>query len=168
GARGDALAIIAALFACVALVDFIRSLATIMCASNRIALCLVAMLVVAVPLLDWSWFSGMETALFAAVLGRALVVAHRAQSIGPLERRAAQWRAGLWGAALLAVRPEGVAIVVPLGVAVAHASGTQRASAALVRAWGPAAVLGAAELVVNRALSGEWAAAGAIRKLLWS
>src|SRR5262249_18933707 len=65
--RGARLAWFAALCACVALVDLARSLRRLV-APRWIAWAAPALLV-AVPLLDWSLFSGMEVALLGAVLG---------------------------------------------------------------------------------------------------
>src|SRR5262249_25118862 len=67
GFRGQHLAIFAAIVACASIVDFARSLRAL--APGPIAWAFPA-LVLAVPLLDWSLFSGMEIAFFAAVLGR--------------------------------------------------------------------------------------------------
>ncbi|WP_437691634.1 hypothetical protein [Sorangium sp. So ce176] len=174
GFRGPWLGLFAALLACAALLDLCRSLRRLLeprgpgAASSRWVAWVAPLFVVAVPLLDWSWFSGMEVALLGAVLGRALVAVRRAELAPPARRPAAQRRAGLLVALLVATRPEAVALAAPLAVAVAHAAGSLSAAAALARASLPTALLLGANAAANRAFTGEWGAAGAVRKLILS
>ncbi|WP_437625387.1 hypothetical protein [Sorangium sp. So ce1151] len=174
GFRGAWLGLFAALVACAALLDLCRSLRWLLeprgpgAASARWVGWLASLFVVAVPLLDWSWFSGMEVALFGAVLGRALVAARRAELAPPPRRPAEQLRAGLLAALLVATRPEAIALAAPLAVAVAHAAGSLGAAASLARASLPTALLLGAQAAANRAFTGEWGAAGAVRKLILS
>ncbi|WP_437667360.1 hypothetical protein [Sorangium sp. So ce1182] len=174
GFRGAWLGLFAALVACAALLDLCRSLRWLLeprgpgAASARWVGWLAPLFVVAVPLLDWSWFSGMEVALFGAVLGRALVAARRAELAPPPRRPAEQLRAGLLAALLVATRPEAIALAAPLAVAVAHAAGSLGAAASLARASLPTALLLGAQAAANRAFTGEWGAAGAVRKLILS
>ncbi|XXY47356.1 hypothetical protein WME91_45870 [Sorangium sp. So ce269] len=174
GFRGAWLGLFAALLACAALLDLCRSLRLLLeprgpgAASARWVGWIAPLFVVAVPLLDWSWFSGMEVALFGALLGRALVAARRAELAPPPRRPAEQLRAGLLAALLVATRPEAIALAAPLAVAVAHAAGSLSAAAALARASLPTALLLGAQAAANRAFTGEWGAAGAVRKLILS
>ncbi|WP_438042825.1 hypothetical protein [Sorangium sp. So ce128] len=175
GFRGAWLGLFAALLACAALLDLCRSLRWLLdprggpgAASSRWVAWVAPLFVVAVPLLDWSWFSGMELALLGAVMGRALVAVRRAELAPPAQRPAEQLRAGLLAALLVATRPEAVALAAPLAVAVAHAAGSLGAAASLARASLPTALLLAAQAAANRALTGEWSAAGAVRKLILS
>ncbi|WP_438028328.1 hypothetical protein [Sorangium sp. So ce233] len=174
GFRGPWLGLFAALLACAALLDLCRSLRRLLeprgpgAASSRWVAWVAPLFVVAVPLLDWSWFSGMEVALLGAVLGRALVAVRRAELAPPARRPAEQRRAGLLAALLVATRPEAVALAAPLAVAVAHAAGSLSAAAALARASLPTALLLGANAAANRAFTGEWGAAGAVRKLILS
>ncbi|WP_437959256.1 hypothetical protein WME76_06095 [Sorangium sp. So ce119] len=174
GFRGPWLGLFAALIACAALLDLCRSLRRLLeprgpgAASSRWVGWVAPLFVVAVPLLDWSWFSGMEVALLGAVLGRALVAARRAELAPPARRPAEQRRAGLLAALLVATRPEAVALAAPLAVAVAHGAGSLSAAAALARASLPTALLLGAHAAANRAFTGEWGAAGAVRKLILS
>src|SRR5580693_4263451 len=92
GFRGERLALFAALVACASLVDLARSLREM--APRWIAWAFPPLLL-SVPLLDWSLFSGMESALFGAVLGRAVLAVHRAASAAPARRARAQYLAGL-------------------------------------------------------------------------
>lgn len=175
GFRGAWLGLFAALLACAALLDLCRSLRRLLeprggpgAASSRWVAWVAPLFVVAVPLLDWSWFSGMEVALLGAVMGRALVAVRRAELAPPAQRPAEQLRAGLLAALLVATRPEAVALAAPLAIAVAHAAGSLGAAASLARASLPTALLLGAQAAANRALTGEWSAAGAVRKLILS
>ncbi|WP_437489210.1 hypothetical protein WME75_10265 [Sorangium sp. So ce1014] len=173
GFRGPWLGLFAALLACAALLDLCRSLRRLLepragpgAASSRWVAWVAPLFVVAVPLLDWSWFSGMEVALLGAVLGRALVAVRRVELAPPARRPAEQLRVGLLAALLVATRPEAVALAAPLAVAAAHAAGSLGAVASLARASLPTALLLGAHAAANRAFTGEWGAAGAVRKLI--
>ncbi|WP_437969911.1 hypothetical protein WMF04_11695 [Sorangium sp. So ce260] len=175
GFRGPWLGLFAALLACAALLDLCRSLRRLLeprggpgAAASRWVAWVAPLFVVAVPLLDWSWFSGMEVALLGAVMGRALVAVRRVELAPPARRPAEQLRAGLLAALLVATRPEAVALAAPLAVAAAHAAGSLGAAASLARASLPTALLLGAHAAANRALTGEWGAAGAVRKLILS
>ena len=165
GFRGERLAIFAALVAGASLVDLARSLRAL--APRWIAWAFPALLV-AVPLLDWSLFSGMETALLGAVIGRALLAAHRAAVAPPARRARAQWQAGGWAALLAATRPEAAPLALLLALGVVHAAGSLRSAPSIARAFGPVVLFLAAQAIANRALTGEWSAAGAVRKLAGS
>ena len=168
GFRGAWLGVFAALVACACVVDLCRSVRALVEPAPGWVGYLIAPLVLCVPLVDWSLFSGMEVALFGAVVGRALLAVRVVERSAPEERARAQRRAGVFAALLVAVRPEAVAIAMPLGVAAAHGAGSLGAVGSLVRAGGPAVGLLAAQALANRVLTGEWAAAGAVRKLLTS
>lgn len=168
GFRGERLAVFAALLACACLVDLARSLRRLLAPAPPWLGWAVLPLPLAVPLLDWSLFSGMETALFAALLGRALVTTRAAELAPPEVRARAQLRAGVLAALLVATRPEAAPLALLLGLAAVHAAGSLRTLPSLARALGPAAALIAAQAAAQRALTGEWSAAGAVRKLLFS
>jgi hypothetical protein len=99
------------------------------------------------------------------MLGRAALAAQRAAHAAPAVRATRQWAAGAWCALAVATRPEVAALVAPLAVMIAHGAGAAPVVPALLRAGGPSAALLAVQALANRALSGEWAAAGAVRKL---
>lgn len=166
GFRGAALGGFAAAVAIACVVDLARSLARLFGPRAGPFVWVIPPALVAVPLADWSLFSGMETALTAAVVGRALVHAERAATAPALSRPAAQLRFGLWAAALYACRPELVAFAFPLGIAVVRGARGLSTVSSLRRALGPVAALVLAQSLANRAFTGEWAAAGAIRKLV--
>ncbi len=115
GFRGAHLAIFAAILAVACVVDLARSIRALLAPAPAWVQALAPALVLAVPLVDWSLFSGMETALFAAILGRALVAVERSAAAPPLHRARADPRrrlvraphrlAARVGAARAAARP---------------------------------------------------------------
>jgi len=166
GLRGEKLGVFAALLACACLIDLARSLRTLLADAPRFITWTAPLLLLAVPLLDWSLFSGMETALLAALLGRALLATHRARSAPPTHRARAQLAAGLYAALLVATRPETAPLALLLALATAHAARSLALTPSLARAFGPPILFLAAQALANRALTGEWSAAGAVRKLI--
>ncbi|MDI1477774.1 hypothetical protein [Polyangium sp. y55x31] len=166
GLRGASLSYFAAAIACVCLWDLCRSVRTLLEGAPRLAAWIAAPLLLAVPLVDWSLYSGMETALFAGILGRLLVAARRATTASPNERPSAQLRAGLWGALLAATRPESAALVAPLGVAIVYGARSLGTWSSLLRALGPMGVFLAAQAAANLVFTGEISQAGAVRKLV--
>lgn len=167
GFREQALAAFAALVAVVSLVDLFRS-ASELAPRPRVLAFSSPLVLVGIPVLSWSWVSGMETAFVAMIAGRALVATSRTWRAPPHRRPRAQLRAGLYIALLACARPECTPLALLLGVAVLHGAGTTPILSSLARAAGPLAVLGAAWALVVRRSTGEWAAAGAIRKLATS
>ncbi len=168
GLRGERLMAAAVLLALGSLVDLAASLRRLLRAAPRWLSWAAAPLILSVPLLDWSLFSGMETALFAALLGRALVALDRAASAPPERRAGVQLRLGLLAALLVATRPEAAPFALLLGVASAHAARSLSLARSLARALGPTLLFLALQAAVNRAFTGEIGAAGAVRKLLSS
>ena len=166
GFHGASLGVFAALLACACLFDLCRSTRTLVARAPRWVAWIAPPLLLAVPLLDWSLFSGMETALFYALLGRALVAVRQVEIAPPHLRSGAQIRAGIYCALLVATRPESVAVALPLGVAVAHAAGSLGTLSSLARGAGPTIVFLVINANVNKLFTSEWGAAGAIRKLL--
>lgn len=164
GLRGPLLGIGATLLAMLCLFDLARSLRRV--GGEHPSSWLFPPLLVAIPLLSWSWLAGMETALLGAFVGRSVLSAHRA--IGARDPRGDQLRTGAWLALAALTRPETVPFIAALAVALAYHGGALGALGSLARAGGPAfAVLGA-QAAANRLLTGEWAQAGGIRKALWS
>jgi len=165
GFRGSWLGIWAALIAVASLIDLARSLRAMVGPRSPMALAL-PWLLIAVPVLDWNWFSGMETALLGAALGRALLAVRRAEASPPGARSRAAWAAGGWLTLLPAVRPETTPLALALSVAVAHASGPRSPLPILARAALPTIALVVAQAWLNLVLTGEMTAAGAVRKLV--
>jgi hypothetical protein len=125
-----------------------------------------ASLLVGVGILDWSWFSGMETALFGAALIRTLVAARIAREATAVSRPRAQWVTGAWGAVLVLLRPEAGVVVLAVSVIVARRARSQSAVAAVARTGLPAAAALAVILAANRVFTGDAQSAGGLLKLL--
>jgi hypothetical protein len=168
GLRGERLAIAAAIVACASIVDLARSLKAIAGSRARALAWLFPALLLSIPRLDWSLFSGMEVAFFGAVLGRALVAVHAVSSTPPSSRARKQRAAGLWCALLVATRPEAAPLALLLALAIVHAAGSLRTVSSIARAFAPVLIFLAGQAIANRALTGEWSAAGAVRKLATS
>jgi hypothetical protein len=166
GFRGTSLGFFAAALALLCVVDLARSLARLFGPRLGLFAFVIPPVLVAVPLADWSLFSGMETALVAAVVGRALVAAERACFAPPTTRARAQLHFGLVAALLYASRPELLALALPLGIAVVRGARGLATRPSLIRALGPSLAIVAAQAIANRTFTGEWAAAGAVRKLI--
>jgi len=170
GFREDKLAWFAAIITCLCLWDMCRSVRRFITPSpfNLISwlVWLVPLLLLSVPLADWSFYSGMETALFAAVLARFVLAATRATTIEPSFRPSAQFAAGLWGAALVATRPEAAAIVLPMGLAIVYRAYSLGTIASLVRSIGPMCFFLLVQAGANLLFTSEAGQAGAVRKLV--
>ena len=166
GFREDKLAWFAAAITCFGLWDTCRSVRTLLRPLPNSVLWLVPLLLLAVPLADWSFYSGMETALFAAVLGRFVAAAHRSTLVDPLQRTSAQFLAGLWGALLVAPRPEAAAIVAPMAIAITYGARSLGTFSSLARTLLPMLAFLAAQACANFMLTSELGQAGAVRKLV--
>jgi hypothetical protein len=137
--------------------------------------------VFAIGALDWSFFSGMEVALFLGIWSGALVAAldqvegvtsPRADDATDRPTQAPRWQdwaLGLWGTALVVTRPEGATSIAALGLMVAEVvrrhHGRRAALAALARTAIPPATALLVHAIVNRWFTGEFAASGSIVKL---
>jgi hypothetical protein len=108
----------------------------------------------------------METALFAAILGRCLLAAQRATNLDPARRASGQTSAGLWAALLVATRPEAAVLVAPLALGIVYAARSLGTFASLTRTLGPMALFLAAQATANLLLTSELGQAGAVRKLV--
>lgn len=121
--------------------------------------------------LSWSLFSGMEVALFLGLWGGALVawddVLTRAKA--GADPRPVAAVLGLWGALLVATRPESATTVAvfalgTLGTGLRR-GGVKRSLAVVALAALPAVALVVGQAVINRWLTGDATAAGAMAKL---
>ena len=138
----------------------------------RIASYLLPFSILGVGALSWSLFSGMELALFMAIWSAAVIaeddLTRRAEADNaPLA--AAYVRLALWNLAIVATRPEAISTVAVVSIAAAwhvmKRRGQRAAALGLLAVAGPAATLILAQAGVNRWLTGDFAAAGAIVKL---
>jgi hypothetical protein len=166
GFRGLSLGVWAAALACGSLVVMMRSVRELVSPSPAWVSWLGAAMLVSMGVLDWTWFSGMEGAVFSATLAVTLVHAKRAREAPPARRRREQNTVGLLGAALVLLRPEAAILVALVAVAVARRALSQSARGALARSAGPAVIAGVAILGANLHFTGDGPSAGAIAKLL--
>lgn len=166
GLRGTHLGIGATGLAMLCLVDLARSLRRV--AGEHPSSWLFPPLLVAIPLLSWSWLAGMETALLGALVGRALHAAHETLAAPEGSRRRSQLRTGGWLALAALTRPETVPLIAAFAVALAYRGGVLSALGSLARSGGPALAVLGVQASVNRLLTGEWAQAGGVRKALWA
>jgi hypothetical protein len=168
GFRGGALGWFAALVAVLSLWGAVRALRRSLREAPIALSYALPPLLFACGVVAWSLFSGMELALFAYVLVRAVLAVRGAEESSPLFRSRRQWQVGLWGALLVWTRPEAAVIVAPLAVVVARASGARSPWAALLRAALPGAAATGLVLGLNAIFTGETQSAGAVLKLLSS
>jgi hypothetical protein len=130
-------------------------------------------LMLGVGALDWSFWSGMEIALFMATWAAAMHAYFELIHAGPEQVARRAWILGAWGSVMILTRPEAATTIAVLGVAAAivlrrNASGPPRnrlAAVALAAAGLPGAATVALQAGANRLLTGDWAASGAIVKL---
>jgi hypothetical protein len=159
GLRGALLGYWAAFLAVIAIASLLRSL-------HRLHVpWLVALLPLSMPIADWTLFSGMEVAIFAAVLGRAVEALQRTRG---RDRERAQWRLGLWGVALVLLRPESVVLIAAFAVFAARGARYRSGLLAVLRASVPGALATGAIAYLNYRNTGTAEAAGAALKLLSS
>ena len=127
----------------------------------------------AIGALDWSLWSGMEVAWLLAVWALAFVAWRVLEGDA---RRLTQkkrvvmhaWALGVAGALVVTTRPEAAVSVAAFGIAATQAHfrhGKRRAFGILVRAGFPSVVVLGLQSLVNKALTGEVSANGAIVKL---
>ncbi len=121
--------------------------------------------------LDWSLFSGMEVALFLAIwAGTYAAWDELCAALEPAASPSAKQRAlvlGIWGAVLVATRPEAAILVALFGVSAAFRIRSKRRAALvlLLRTGVPGALVLLGHALANRFLTGETTAAGALVKL---
>lgn len=172
GFRGRLLGVWAAIVAVLAVASFVRSAQAIARPCPPWLAGGVALLTLSVGIVDWSLFSGMETATFAAALGQALVALSRTRARiderHGMTRETAQWRLGAWGAALVLLRPEAGVLVAVFAVVAARGAARRSGFFALFRASLPGVLATAIVLGANRLATGEAQSAGAQLKLLSS
>lgn len=126
---------------------------------------LVVALASAVGTVAFTFFSGMEAAAFFAAQTSALVWVERARA-RPRGRRRAAMRAGLWGAAMVLLRPEAVVVIAPFALLAARGARSRPWLPMLARAAVPGALATGLVLGLNYAFTGDFASAGARLKLL--
>jgi hypothetical protein len=172
GFRGRLLGVWAAVVAVLAVASFVRSVQALARPCSSWLACLVAVLLLSIGIVDWTLFSGMEVAFFAAAMGQALLALARTRARiderGGLTREAAQLRLGAWGAVLVALRPEAGVLVAVFALIAARGAARRSGIAAVLRCALPGLVATALVLGANRLATGQAQSAGAQLKLLSS
>ncbi len=172
GFRGWLLGPWAAVLAIAGLASFVRSIRELARPAPAPVAWAAAALTLSVGIVDWTLVSGMEVAVFAGVLGPTLRALERTRAPAPgrggLTRASAQWRLGLFGALLVAIRPEAAILVAVFAIVAARGVLRRSAIAALVRVGLPGVVIVVAVFVANRLATGSIQSAGAQLKLLSS
>lgn len=172
GFRGAWLGVWAAILAIASLALLVRSVQELVrpCPAWLAWGC--ALVPFSIGLVDWSFFSGMESATFAGALSAALVALDRTRAPhharGGMTRERAQVRLGLWGAVLCLLRPESGILVALFAVVAARGAARRSGLAAVFRVAIPGAVATALVLGANHLATGETQSAGAQLKLLSS
>lgn len=136
--------------------------------TDRLSAYLVPPVFLGVGALDWSLWSGMEVASFLATWAAALMaylslVHARRRDVA---RRA--WALGLFGLVMVVTRPEAVTTLLVFAIAAGFAFWRRIPSSTfgvVLRVGTPGAAGVALQAAVNRLVTREWSAAGAIVKL---
>jgi hypothetical protein len=122
--------------------------------------------------LDWSLFSGMEVALFLALWAQMYVawdgLWDQVRSLPKADLARRSWVLGVWGALLVATRPEAATLVALFGASLAALlvpRARRLAAETLARTAAPGMLVLFAHSLANRLLTGETSAAGALVKL---
>ncbi len=136
---------------------------------------LAAPFLLGVGALNWSFWSGMEVAIFVATWAVALAAWLDTDRLvaknGPANARRikrSSWLLGLAGALMIVTRPEATGTIAVFGLAIAlriFSRGRLSAVLSLVRIGLPGGLIVVAQAILNRALTGEFSANGAIVKL---
>jgi hypothetical protein len=135
---------------------------------DRASSYLLPALFLGVGALDWTLWSGMEVAFFLATWAAALLAYLSLLRARPRDEARRAWILGLLGLVMVVTRPEAVTTVAVFAVGAAVAlrrRSKRRAIMVALRAATPGAIAVALQGLVNRILTGEWSAAGAIVKL---
>jgi len=161
----------AAIVACVSVFALLLAARRLCVGLPRATTYLLPPCVLCVGALDWSLFSGMEVALFLALWGGAVIAwddLSRLAQNPQANLSKASALLGLWGAGIVATRPEGGAALCVLAVSALWRA-RQRAPREVVKllafAGAPALCVLLAHGIANRILTGESTAAGALVKL---
>jgi hypothetical protein len=172
GFRGLELMEWAGIVACVCVFALLLALRRAFTGLPRAASYLAPVALLGVGALSWSFFSGMEIAFFMALWAGAFLVwdelGRRGADATPRTLALAALGLGLWGAALVATRPEALGTVLVFALTTLwalRARGPRLLAACFALIVVPAVAIVVGAAVANYSLTGEMAAAGAIAKL---
>lgn len=176
GWRGLALMQWAALVACVSVFGTVLAARRLFRGLPRWTTYLAPLAVLGVGGVSWALFSGMEIALLVAMWAGALVawddLVESASAMNQTERPGlirGALRLGIWTAAVVATRPEGIVALTVFGGSIGWIIGRQRGLRAAAVAMGlstlPGVVVLMGQATLNLAYTGTTSAAGALAKL---
>jgi hypothetical protein len=172
GFRGLELMEWAGIVACVSVFALLLALRRAFASLPRATSYLAPVALLGVGVLSWSLFSGMEIAFFMALWAGAFVMwdelGRRAGTGPPRSIALTAGGLGLWGAALVATRPEALGTVLVFALTALwalRARGPRLLAACLALVVAPAATVVVGSAIANYSLTGEVAAAGAVAKL---
>lgn len=139
---------------------------------GRISSYLLPPVLLSIGALNWSFWSGMEVAIFVATWTIALhsfLELDHALLFDPKRAARQSWLLGLAGALMIVTRPEAIATIALFGLFAAlrpnrHGNRWARITL-LVRVGAPGFLALAGQSIANRLFTGEWSANGAIVKL---
>ena len=118
--------------------------------------------------LDWSLWSGMEVAFYLGLWALALAFWRELEDAPQTKRARRAWQLGIVGGILVLTRPEGASTIGIFALVSAWSfarNGVRPAFAHFARIVLPGAAIVVLQAILNRALTGEASAAGAIVKL---
>jgi hypothetical protein len=170
GFRGPSLMLWAVIVACCCVFSFLLVATRLARGLPRAARFLIPIVVLSVGALDWALFSGMEVAWFLGVWTVALGYALDHDRCPTHQRAGLGWRLGIAGAFVVATRPEAATSVAVLGFTAgwyvwSQSHRVRPTLATIARAGSPGIALLITQGVINRILTGDVAAAGALVKL---
>lgn len=168
GLRGRALGVWAAIVAVFSVASLLRTVRGLVRPCPPWLAWSLALLPLSIGVVDWALFSGMEIAVFSAAIGRALEALDRTRARAHASQASREWRLGLWGAALVLLRPEAVVLVAVIAVIAARGAGPRSGIATLGRTSIAGAAATLAVLASNLVATGDARSAGAQLKLLSS
>lgn len=172
GFRGKALGVWAAVVTILSIAQIVRAVWALVRPAPPWLAAALTLLPLSLGLLDWTLASGMEMALFTAVLASTVVALERTRGTprerGGQTRERRQWIVGAWGALLCLLRPEAGVLVFVFAIATARGAGPRSAIAAILRSALPGALATLAVLAANLRHTGTAQSAGAQLKLLSS
>jgi hypothetical protein len=168
GFRGPELMVWAALVATVSVLGFLWGTSTLFRRLPGGAPALLPVAIFSVGALSWSLWSGMEVAFFLGIWASALVAWRTMLDEESPSRWGSAWL-GFAGVLVVLTRPEGATSLAVLGLSAAVALGRRHGIASGVRtllwAGAPGALVLVAQALLNRLLTGESSANGALVKL---
>ena len=169
GFQGLELMRFAAVVACVSVLAFLIVVRRAFRELPRWTSYLLPPVLLSIGALDWTLWSGMEVAFFLALWAVAFVawddlVHGPPDSAAAGVTRRAAWL-GLWSALVVATRPEAAVVVACFSLFAALRGDVRTRAVILLLSAGPPAAVVLGQSVINKILTDDWSAAGALVKL---